>query len=173
MKSYVVEEWLTFYPLPPLFLPANLPHGQVGIQLQVDHIGKAASRGRSGKVSSLYTMEKWWRIWPLTLMTDWDHFPLFPIKTVMTEQNLQTWSLDTSSPSPLTASFPGQSIFSFSWHLFLKLLASEPRQAANLGSVICSARKKHAPRKHCSFSLGPKLRGHMEKTRTQLARNQV
>lgn len=62
-------------------------------------MGKRASKGRSGEVCTQWKNDEESDLF-LTLMTDLDHFPLFPIKTVMTEQNLRSWPLDKSPPSP-------------------------------------------------------------------------
>ena len=87
----------------------SLPRVSPLANLQVDHTGKTASKGRSREASSLHTMEKWWRIWPPTLMINWDSFPFCPLKIVMAEKNLWSWSLDMSPPSPLP----------FYWHFLL------------------------------------------------------
>ena len=102
--------------LPPtasLSNPADRSHGQ-------DNIWRESA--------SLHSMEN-----PTSCLDDSLRFfflpPFFLLKTIMAEQNLQSWSLDTSPPSSEIASFSDKNTFPFYWHLPLELLAYEQRAA--------------------------------------------
>ena len=117
-------------PSAPLF--ANLQADPAGT---VKHTGKRASKCRQNtqarqcpkedqeKSEGLHAVEGWRRIWPHTLIINWDCFPFK--KIVMTEQNLGSWSLDTSPSSPQIASFSEKNNFPFSLTFSPHLLAFE------------------------------------------------
>ena len=77
----------------PLSKFAGRPWGQDSIRRKVR---------RSQRVCTQWKND---RVWPPTLMINWDCFPFFPLKIVMTEQNLWSWSPDKSPPSPQIAGF--------------------------------------------------------------------
>ena len=109
------------------------PCGQDSLQLQVDHVSKTASQGRSEEVSRSACNGKMMK--NLTsCLNDYDCFPFFPLNIVMAEQNLQSWSLDTSLPSPQIALFSEWSTFPFYWHLPLDYWLLSGKQP-NLSSV--------------------------------------
>lgn len=73
---------------------------------------------------------------------------LFSLTTVLAEQNLWSWSQDTSLPAPQIASFSNWSGFPFYWHLPLELLAferwaTEPRFGNTLISLWTTSGKTY------------------------------
>ena len=48
-----------------------------------------------------------------TLMVNWDCFPFFLLKNVMVEQNLWSWFLDMSPPSPQVVGLLNKATFPF------------------------------------------------------------
>ena len=69
------------------------------------------------KSAGLHTTEKWWRIWPPTMKSNWDWFPSFSLKIVMAERNLWTWSQNTSPLSPQISGSSDGSNFPLYQHL--------------------------------------------------------
>ena len=70
--------------------------------LQEDHVGKVKSEESQPVCMQWKMMQN-----PASCLDDSLKFfsPFSPLKTVMAEQNLQSWSLDTSPPSPQIAGF--------------------------------------------------------------------
>ena len=85
------------------------------------------------------------------------NFPFLPLKTFMVQQNLQSWFLDMSPPSPLVAGLLNKANFPFqptlvSWVLAFKWRAVKPE----FGNIYCKLSLTYFYTSPTSISLGGK-----------------
>lgn len=134
MKNYVliIKEWLTLYLILPL-VHLQADHGQENIYGGT--MWTRQSPKEDQKSADPHSTENWLRIRSPTLMINWNCFPFIPLKIVMAEHDLWSWSPDKSSPSPQIVSSSEWNTFPFYWLLVLNYWLLSSKQVI-LSSVV-------------------------------------